>query len=769
MAGLFIGAQWQGEAGLGLVAASMLGVGALAVHGQELRARLWLVPLSVFGFLAGLGVDHQLPPPCSVRGEVSVQAAVDSIRYGVDEARVRLQVIEGRWISSNERVREGLLIQTRLPLDAAPPLDSTVQFVGKVHPPTLLRNRSPTPKLPRPYSGACWGRARPEDGLQLVSVSKARQWVARARHRVRRRMVDGLPEEVAGVARALVLGDGAALGYEQRQTIAAVGLAHLFAVSGLHIALVSGTLVRGLHWVIRGWLVRADPLRIAAGIGIPLTLLHASFAGGSPSAWRAAITAAFTWGVVLLGRRPSASAITAVAAMTLSAPEPSMAVRPAFLLSIVATTAILSGPNVKPGRWKRLRGASTISARTLIATAPMVWWWFGGVPLIGWVTNILVLPFGSLVVIPLAHLFALFGQAPLVGEWIGAWLSGAVRLLLTACEVLAPLAITRRLPPLDLLQGLTVLGASVFLLFVRRWRLRLAIVGVAALTWLVAEHNVIEQEQPRGVLRVAFVDVGQGDATLIDFPDGSLALVDTGQGGRHPAGREILRLLRERRRARIDRLIISHGHPDHYGALPQLLEQVEVGELWINGQLLAEETDGAMAALIARARSKGSTVRFVTELCRQSQELGGARLTVLWPCPCYDPELDLNDNSITLRIEFGERSFLMTGDLEAEAERRLLRQGHLSQIDVLKVPHHGSKTSTTEELVTRLRPSLAVASVGAHNLYGHPSPVVLNRLRNHAVRVFRTDLHGGVTLETDGTTLNARAWKGETITFMHPR
>lgn len=762
--GLLVGAQWQSGAGPGLVATSMLGAGMLAVHGQELRARLWVVPLSLFAFLAGLGVADHAPRSCSARGEVSVRAAVESVRYGVDEARVRLRVIEGRWVPSSERVPEGLLINTQLPLDGAPPSGSTVRFAGKVHPPTVLRNRSPKPTLTRPHGGACWGKPSSDAGLQIVSISRGQEWIDRARKRVRHRMVDGLPEEVAGVARALVLGDGAALGYEQRRTIAAVGLAHLFAVSGLHIALVSGTLVRGLHWLMRGCIVRADPLRIAAAIGIPLTLLHATFAGGSPSAWRAAVTAALTWSVVLLGRRSSATAVTAMAAMVLSVPEPSIALRPAFVLSIVATTAILSTPNVKRGRWRRLRAASTISARTLTATAPMVWWWFGGIPLIGWITNIVVLPFGSLVVIPLAHLFALFGEASHLGDWLRAWLSGAVRLLLIACDSFAPMAITQRLPPLDATQGLTVLAASILLLMAWRWRTRLAIMLIAAVIWIVAEHRLVEHHQPRGVLRVAFLDVAQGDAALVDFPDGSLALIDTGQGGRHPAGREIIRLLRERRRSRIDRLIITHGHPDHYGALPQLFDEIEVGELWVNGQLLAEEQDGTMATLLALARNRGTKVRFTDNICRQPSEIGGVHLAVLWPCPRYDPELDLNDNSIVLRLSLGAHSFLFTGDVEAEAEWRLLHEGRLSQTDVLKVAHHGSKTSTTEELVDVVRPTLAVASMGAHNFYGHPSLLVIERLRNAGVHVFRTDLHGGVTVETDGTTLEAQTWRDGMIT-----
>lgn len=756
MIGLFLGAQWQTDAAGGLVVVAILGAGVLAMHGRALYARLWVVPLSSFAFFAGLGVAQHAAPPCSARGEVSARAVVESVRYEIEDARVRLRVLEGQWVPSDERIATGLLIHVRLPIRSAPPPRSVVAFDGKIHPPTVLHNPSLTPRFSRPSQTACWGQAGTEDGLEVLSSSRFHNWINRARQHARQRMIEGLPEDVSGVARALVLGDGSALPYERRKTIAAVGLAHLFAVSGLHIALVSGTLVRGLHWLIRGCVVRMDPLRVAAAIGVPLTLLHATFAGGSPSAWRAAITAAFTWTLVLIGRRSSATAVTALAAIVLSAPDPSMALRPAFLLSIVATTAILSAPTVKRGRWKRVRVASTISARTLVATAPMVWWWFGGVPLIGWLTNILVLPFGSLVVIPLAHLFALFADLPPLGEWLSTLLTGAVGLLLAACDAFAPLAVARRLPPLDTAQGLTVLASCVALLLARGWRARLAIVLVATTIWLLAENRIVEREQPRGVLRVAFLDVGQGDAALIDLPDGTLALIDTGQGGRHPAGREILRILRERRRSRIDHVIITHGHPDHYGALRQLLDEIDIGEIWVNGQLLAEERDGTMRALLSVVRSKGTRVRFPGDLCRGPVDLGGARVEVLWPCPRYDPELDLNDNSLTLRIAFGDHSFLFTGDLESEAEKRLLRQERLSRTDVLKVGHHGSKTSTTEAFIAAVRPTLAVASAGAHNYYGHPSVLVIERLEHAGARVFRTDHNGGVVISTDGTTLKAQ-------------
>jgi competence protein ComEC len=563
-----------------------------------------------------------------------------------------------------------------------------------------------------------------------------------------------LPREVAGVARALVLGDGGALDYAQRQTIAAVGLAHLFAVSGLHVALVSGTLVRSFHWLVRGLTLGFDPRRLAAAIGIPLTLLHALFAGGSPSAWRAAITAALTWGLVVIGRRPSAPSVTAAAALILSAPDPAIALRPAFLLSIIATSAILSAPRVSGSqRWQRLRASATISARTLIATMPLVWWWFGGVPLIGWLTNILVLPFGSWVVIPLAHVFALTLSFPAAAEAVGSALTVAVHVLLAVCDAFAPLTVTRRLPPLDVTQGVVVLAACALLLIARTWRVRLAVLIVSALLWLAAERALVGREQPRDVLRVSFVDVGQGDATLIDFPNGQFALVDTGQGGRHPAARELRGLLAARRRSRIDLLVITHGHPDHYGGLPGLVEQIEIGELWLNGQLLTEEEDGAMARLVSSAMARGTRVRFAPELCGRNPRFGGAHLEVLWPCPRYDAALGLNDNSIAIRLAFGRRSFLLTGDLEHDSERLLVAAGRVQPTDVLKVAHHGSRTSTSPPFLAAARPSLAVISSGAGNRYGHPSPEVLERLREAGADVLRTDVHGGVIVTTDGERL----------------
>ncbi|MGB5811942.1 MAG: MBL fold metallo-hydrolase, partial [Polyangiales bacterium] len=324
-----------------------------------------------------------------------------------------------------------------------------------------------------------------------------------------------------------------------------------------------------------------------------------------------------------------------------------------------------------------------------------------------------------------------------------------------------PFAVAQRLPPLDPLQGCVVAVGCATTLAVRGWRHRAAVLLCAALTWGVAERGIVDQMQPEGVLRISFVDVGQGDAALVDFPDGSLGLIDTGPGDRHPAGRELVRALRERRRNRIDRVIITHGHPDHDGGLARLLNEFEVGELWLNGQRLAEERDGSFRALLGVARNQGVLVRFVGELCGEPHGFGGVRLEVLWPCPRYDPALDLNDNSLTVLLSYGTRRALMTGDLEAAAEAELLAGALIPSVDILKVGHHGSKTSSTLSFVARAAPTVAVISVGKHNRYGHPHPEVIARLRATGGRVLRTDTDGGVEIETDGERLRIRSWRDD--------
>jgi competence protein ComEC len=266
---------------------------------------------------------------------------------------------------------------------------------------------------------------------------------------------------------------------------------------------------------------------------------------------------------------------------------------------------------------------------------------------------------------------------------------------------------------------------------------------------------------------VTFLDVSQGDSALLEAR-GHAALIDAGGsigGGPDPGALAVVPLLRARRISHLDWVVLSHPHPDHYGGLRAVFEAVSVHELWDTGQAEGEaaEEGGAVAELIATARAHGTRIRRPSQLCGREHTLGVARVGVLAPCPEFDLGRGPNDNSFVLRVAHGARSFLFTGDIEHEAETDLTREPSALRSDVLKVPHHGSRTSSSQALLRAVSPSLAVVSAGRANRFGHPHPEVAARLAEHVRRVLRTDQVGGVQIVSDGRNLTVTtASPGET-------
>jgi competence protein ComEC len=428
------------------------------------------------------------------------------------------------------------------------------------------------------------------------------------------------------------------------------------------------------------------------------------------------------------------------------------------MLSVLATSAILAQPAAEPSIRGQLMLALRIAGATTLATAPLVIWCFGQLPWIGVLANLLLVPVGSCLLLPVASLHAVIAALGFQGELTGRVLTVGCDAFLNTCVALTAWSPPWTIPPLDLAEGVALAVAVAALFVVRSVRSACAVLCAAAIALGALEYWLRVREQPRGELRATFLDVGQGDAALIDLPDGRLMLVDAGGnpgGGIDPGAAVLVPILRARRRDRIDIAVLTHPHPDHYGGLSAVLDHFAVRELWDSGQAEAEsgvdDGAGAVEALLKRARKLGTRVQKPGDLCDRPLDAAGARITVLAPCPAHDPGLDPNDNSLVVRVEYRGRSILLMGDAEAYEEAALIASGAPLRADVLKVGHHGSRTSSSEELLSAVRPHVAVISAGTANLFGHPHAEVVERLTRTSQRVVNLAEAGGIQITIDAS------------------
>jgi competence protein ComEC len=257
------------------------------------------------------------------------------------------------------------------------------------------------------------------------------------------------------------------------------------------------------------------------------------------------------------------------------------------------------------------------------------------------------------------------------------------------------------------------------------------------------------------VLRVTFLDVGQGDSTVIESPTGQVIVVDGGgipgldpRLGDDPGSRVVVPFLRSRGISTVDLIVPTHPDDDHVQGLIAVVNQLTVRAV-LDGNL---STDNGAYALL-QERIKARRVRVDTARRGQRVDIGGgAFLEVLHPTgKRLGGRSATNNDSVVLRLVYGKARLLLTGDTEEEAEADLLASRQNLTADVLKVGHHGSRWSSTEPFLESVRPSVAIISAGRSNAFGHPNREVLTRLEQRGTRVFRTDRHGAVTARTDGT------------------
>jgi len=262
-------------------------------------------------------------------------------------------------------------------------------------------------------------------------------------------------------------------------------------------------------------------------------------------------------------------------------------------------------------------------------------------------------------------------------------------------------------------------------------------------------------------LAITFLAVGQGDSILVEFPRGKRMVVDGGlaRKGYQDAGRSIVSpFLGRRRICTIDYMVASHGQADHYGGLSFLADEFHTGELWIGPERRCEGK--GYLEFLDLCRANGIRIR---RLCRGtgSFSVDGVEVDVRNP-PCAGKRegqgysacaRGINDHSLVMRLTFGSVSVLLTGDIEGQAEKDLLVSPNRVEATLLKVPHHGSPSSSGEMFLDAVAPGVAVVSAGYRNHFGFPSEGVVRRYRDRGILLYRTDLDGAIRFETDGRTV----------------
>lgn len=598
------------------------------------------------------------------------------------------------------------------------------------------------------------------------------------RHRLSDALSDALPEPEASLAGGVLLGTRSALPPDLRDDMNATGTSHLVAVSGQNVALLAGLLMA----VLAGVFGR----RPAAWLALAGIVGYALLVGGQPSVQRAAVMGGLYVVATALGRQNSGATGLALAGAAMTGFDPQLAHDASFQLSFAATLGLLiltpllrARAEAAAGRWPSLadfpltRPTIEMAAVTLAAiafTLPITAVNFQRVSLVAPIANLLAVP-AFIAVAVTAAVTALAGATiPAASDYLGwlawppaAYMAGVIRL--AAGVPLASLEL-RGVGVGHAIAGYALLVAGVWLLTRApapaappRPRPLPAegprpLFPAAALALIFALSSLLFwlaiSAPAGGRLTVTFLDVGQGDAILIEGPAGHRLLVDGGPSedaisaalGRHLPFYD----------RRIDLVVSTHPQADHIGGLPAVLERYDVGGV------LTSPLSGDSAAYRAWREALGPAhlPSTAADAGRWIDLGAGARLLVLHPAsvPLLVDDDELNSYSTVIKLTMGRVSILLTADADEQAERTLLRNGADLRAAVLKVGHHGSATSTSPPFLARVRPLVDVISVGARNPFDHPAPALVDRLSGDLI--LRTDRHGDVTVETDGDRLWVR-------------
>lgn len=611
----------------------------------------------------------------------------------------------------------------------------------------------------------------------------------RLRIRLNDFMKRNFSSESAPFLMSITTGERSLLTKETRDAFNATGLAHILSISGSHFGLLLFILFRLFRSLVKAlpynMLVRLmlylTPSQIAAISCVPFMIGYLGISDMSIPSIRSFIMITLFLSGLLIHRKGFWLNTLLFAAVVIILIQPDSVLDLSFQLSFIAVLCIgLVTEQRKDGvmeYWsigdkKQLVRRSIasllhysitplkISLAATIGTAPLVAYYFHYFPLVSPITNLIITPVIGFVVLPLSLLssfvFLVSGVFPFFSfiDAITIFVLDVIKHVAqwSFVEIKIPV-----FPPILLIMFYAGILVYIFFMSNRQWvignrqnevenipiayRLLPIAISMSIAIIPILIHVSIELLEPRGI-SITYLDVGQGDSAVVELPDKRTLVIDTGRKGFQTGG-----FLKYRGIRNIDAVILSHGQSDHAGGIFHLLRNFNIQEIWDNGRLIYPQ--GFMKRI--RKLQRGDVI-----------EGSGYKIIALHPYngfyTMHSGDSDENNDSIVLRIQGAKNSFLFAGDIEEESEEDLSYLGEHLKSNVLKVPHHGSRSSASEIFLNAVSPEIAVISAGRKNTYGHPHDETLNMLSN--ARIYRTDIDGAIGIRelSDGR-LQLKTWK----------
>ncbi len=599
--------------------------------------------------------------------------------------------------------------------------------------------------------------------------------------------IDGAELKHPGILKALTIGEKGTITEQKKELFRSSGTAHLLAISGLHVGFVAFVSYLLILWLLKRssrLMLAIDVRRSAIMVSFLPVLFYGTISGFSLSTQRAVIMIGAYVITVAICRVRDLYSTLALAAFIVLLINPASLWDVGFQLSFTAVLVIIYfisfsrqigsgvltkdiGPYLVRRLLLRFKDFTLVTVAASLATVPIMAVYFHRVSAVGFIANLIIVPIATFIVVPLGLLSVL--AYPISSE-LSLWLMQLADLVIGLLVWLASFFTQTgwafswvRTPGLLEVIAYYLALAALPLLVLRRSRRRACKLLILSFVSLVVFYGYATYSRSDGAkMEVTFISVGQGDATLVEFPEGTdgqrkRMLIDGGgfASVNFDSGKDIVApLLWKKKIKKIDYLVLTHPQRDHMKGLEFIAQNFRVKEFWWGGV-------GRLSNELANTLKKNNIKVYELAQASPAKEVNGVRLEFLNPPSSAGQlkRLDINDSSLVMRISYGRRAILFAGDVAEAGEDALMQSSSgLLRADILKVPHHGSRYSSSDAFIELVKPEAAVMTLGRGNSFGFPHKETLARYKDREIEIFRTDIGGAVIVTTDGEVLQIRSY-----------